>query len=43
MKDEVKVKTSQFVGLQSKIYCLVILNNEESKNQKESIKMLFKT
>ena len=37
MKDEVKVKTiSKFVGLKSKMYSLIIVNNEEIKKTKRS-------
>ena len=44
LKDEVKEKIiSDFVGLKSKMYSLVIVNDEKIKKQKESMKILLKT
>ena len=44
MKDEVKGKIiSEFVGLKSKMYSVVIVNNEEIKKAKGVKKMLLKT
>ena len=44
MKDEVKGKMiSEFVGLKSKMYSLVVVGSEEIKKAKGSINMLLKT
>ena len=44
MKDKAKrKKITEFVGLKSKMYSLVIVNDEEIEMQKVSIKMLLKT
>ena len=44
IKDEFKEKIiSEFVGLKSKVYSIVGVDNEENKKQKKSINMLLKT
>ena len=44
MKDEVKENiVSDFVGLQSKMCSLVIVNNEEIQKANEPVKILLKT
>ena len=44
MKDEVKGKMiSEFVGLKSKMYSLVVVGSEKIKKAKGSINMLLKT